>query len=270
MKKTISAIMAIITVAALTLCIGLSSVTALAGDTNGDGEVDNKDVVALFRFVSGNKGIAIEENCDYNGDGNIDNKDVVKLFRDLSSGIEPGTEEETTTEIIVPDITLTYFPADIYADDNTVENNEGLKKASNAKLSEFFADEITFDPETWEVNAPAGFDSVSEFVIRVQQGKYLEEVMVLKPADKSAVDTVKALAEYRWNKQKTNSDLELYEPTVFGARKDAGVVTVIGDFVVYAVTENTEVSILRAKKFVSENPGCSALELYKAIVIEEN
>ena len=269
MKKTVSVILSIITAAALAVGIGLSAGAALAGDTNGDGVLDNKDVVTLFRYISGGGKAEDESVYDYNADGNVDNKDVVSLFRALSSGEQPGTGE-TTGEITVPDATLSYFPADIYADNNTFESNEGLKKTSNAKLSEFFADEVTFDPETWEVMAPAGFESVSEFVIRVAQGKYLEEIMVLKVTDKSAVDTVKALAEHRWNKQKTNEDLKLYEPTVFGERKDAGVVTVIGNFVVYAVTENTEVSILRAEKFVSENPDCSALELYKAIVIEEN
>ena len=84
MKKLISLIIVLVMTAAI---FAGAAITALArpGDTNGDGEVDNKDVVALFRFVSGNKDIAIEENCDYNNDGSIDNKDVVSLFRDRKS-----------------------------------------------------------------------------------------------------------------------------------------------------------------------------------------
>ena len=61
-------------------------VTMIKGDVNDDGEVDNKDVVALFRYVSS----AVSSSdyvsvLDYNDDGNIDNKDVVALFRALST-----------------------------------------------------------------------------------------------------------------------------------------------------------------------------------------
>ena len=69
---------------------------SLPGDANGDGTLDNKDVVVLFRYCSGNKEGAVEANCDYNQDGNIDNKDVVALFRALSGGSSGG--EETTEE----------------------------------------------------------------------------------------------------------------------------------------------------------------------------
>ena len=56
----------------------------LPGDVNGDGAVDNKDVVTLFRYHSG---ISITVNVaalDINGDGALDNKDIVILFRYLS------------------------------------------------------------------------------------------------------------------------------------------------------------------------------------------
>lgn len=55
-----------------------------AGDCNGDGAVDNKDVVVLFRYVSGGKKVADESAYDFNGDGAVDNKDVVALFRAVS------------------------------------------------------------------------------------------------------------------------------------------------------------------------------------------
>ena len=56
----------------------------LPGDINGDGEVDNKDVVALFRYVSGYDDSVNEIALDTNGDGEADNKDVVFLFRYFS------------------------------------------------------------------------------------------------------------------------------------------------------------------------------------------
>ena len=56
--------------------------TSTKGDINGDGSVDNKDVVLLFRYVSGSS--AYDPLYDYNEDGAVDNKDVVALFRVVS------------------------------------------------------------------------------------------------------------------------------------------------------------------------------------------
>ena len=59
----------------------------LNGDVNGDGKVNNKDVVLLFRTVSG-----VSENAwvneyaaDYNRDGKTNNKDVIGLFKAASA-----------------------------------------------------------------------------------------------------------------------------------------------------------------------------------------
>lgn len=56
----------------------------IPGDVNGDGEVDNKDVVTLFRYLSGGNVKVNTIALDVNGDGSVDNKDVVVLFRFLS------------------------------------------------------------------------------------------------------------------------------------------------------------------------------------------
>lgn len=85
MKKIISVILSLIMTAAFIAGAG-GSAAAFSGDTNGDGNIDNKDVVVLFRYVSGNKSGAVAENCDYNKDNEINNKDVVALFRALSTG----------------------------------------------------------------------------------------------------------------------------------------------------------------------------------------
>ena len=54
------------------------------GDINNDGFINNKDIVALFRYVSsGNTNET--ERYDYNGDGEANNKDVTVLFRFISS-----------------------------------------------------------------------------------------------------------------------------------------------------------------------------------------
>ena len=269
MKKIISLV---ICAFIITAAVIPAAAKVLNGDVNLDGEVDNKDVVTLFRYVSAGNKAEDESIYDYNKDNEVDNKDVVALFRFLSSA---GETEETEEEIIVPDKTLTYFDADVYADEATAKK-EGFKVATNNLLSKWFADKVELDPVTWDPVAPAGFDKVGEIVIRVTQGKYLEDVLVMKAVDKDAIDTVSYFAEYRWQKQtdEENSevaqDYKLYAPEVFNERKESGIVCVIGDFVVYALTEDTETSILRAKKFVFDNPDCTAADLYKAIVIEEN
>ena len=54
------------------------------GDINEDGQIDNKDVVTLFRYVSSAADDEYEEKYDFDGDGEITNKDVVALFRAVS------------------------------------------------------------------------------------------------------------------------------------------------------------------------------------------
>ena len=99
MKKITALLLAAALIAAAA-CVGAFAVLKPLGDANGDGEVDNKDVVTLFRFLSGSDISCDEEVCDLNGDGTADNKDVVLLFRFLSSGQEPEIiETEETPEI---------------------------------------------------------------------------------------------------------------------------------------------------------------------------
>ena len=57
----------------------------LPGDCSGDGAVDNKDVVILFRYVSGDEKEENESVYDFNNDGEVNNKDVVELFRFVST-----------------------------------------------------------------------------------------------------------------------------------------------------------------------------------------
>lgn len=91
MKKIVSLIIALVTVSAV--CAGTVIFAAfLPGDVNGDGELDNKDVVTLFRYVSGGTKADDESAYDYNGDGTVDNKDVVSLFRYVSGGEIPQTK----------------------------------------------------------------------------------------------------------------------------------------------------------------------------------
>ncbi len=87
MKKTVSLLLVISVFISLIFTSGLFA--AFKGDVNGDGEVNNKDVVTMFRYVSGSEKLDDESAYDFNGDGSVDNKDVVALFRFVSSGAEP-------------------------------------------------------------------------------------------------------------------------------------------------------------------------------------
>ena len=58
----------------------------IKGDVDGSGELSNKDVVALFKYLSGvTVDNIVEDALDVNGDGEVDNKDVVALFKTVSS-----------------------------------------------------------------------------------------------------------------------------------------------------------------------------------------
>lgn len=56
----------------------------IPGDVNNDKKINNKDVVTLFRYVSGTVTEVNTAALDINGDGKINNKDVVLLFRYIS------------------------------------------------------------------------------------------------------------------------------------------------------------------------------------------
>ncbi len=93
MKKIVSLLLCLLTAVSVFTYTGVSA-ASLQGDVNGDGVIDNKDVVALFRYVSGDTAGAVAENCDYNGDGQKNNKDVTLLFRAVSGLIQPEEQME--------------------------------------------------------------------------------------------------------------------------------------------------------------------------------
>lgn len=86
----------------------------LKGDANGDGQTDNKDVVTLFRFISGSSVKCVYENCDINGDREVDNKDVVVLFRELSASSDTTDTETTAPEepVVLPDYYVDFSDED--------------------------------------------------------------------------------------------------------------------------------------------------------------
>ena len=63
---------------------GVDVVDHISGDINNNGKVDNKDLVALFQYLS-NWAVSVNENAlDINGDGLVNNKDLTRLFQYLT------------------------------------------------------------------------------------------------------------------------------------------------------------------------------------------
>ena len=59
--------------------------STVAGDVNGDGEVDVADAIALLRYLAGyGDESTIPANGDFNGDGEVDVADAIALLRYLA------------------------------------------------------------------------------------------------------------------------------------------------------------------------------------------
>lgn len=104
----------------------------IRGDVNGDGLVNNKDVVMLFRHVSGVDQPVAEDNIDVNGDSSVNNKDVTALFRYVSEATSDPTQSET------------WRTADMY-DRTTDANKRALQLNSGNYFSQHFHINSRFD-----------------------------------------------------------------------------------------------------------------------------
>ena len=88
----------------------LSFAAETAGDANGDGSVNMKDVLALRQYLAGMTALCSEPHADANGDGSVNMKDVLCLRRYLAgfdttlatvsataTAVETAAETETVT-----------------------------------------------------------------------------------------------------------------------------------------------------------------------------
>jgi hypothetical protein len=65
--------------------------TVIKGDVNGDGEVDNRDLIMIARYLVDLVEFSAKqmEAADYNEDGVVDNKDLVLIARAIVAGAKP-------------------------------------------------------------------------------------------------------------------------------------------------------------------------------------
>ena len=59
--------------------------SCVAGDINGDGNVNNKDITRLFQYLANWNVTVNEDALDVNGDGSVNNKDITRLFQYLAN-----------------------------------------------------------------------------------------------------------------------------------------------------------------------------------------
>ena len=100
----------------------------IAGDINGDGKVNGKDVTRLIKFLSGVDVDVLESMLDVNQDGSIGNNDVTHLLKYIAGEI--------------PELVETVYYSVDFNDDLTDYNktvyykvSEGLKNSEFPKLT---------------------------------------------------------------------------------------------------------------------------------------
>ena len=151
----------------------------LRGDVNGDGSVNNKDVVMLFRHLSGVDQPVVKENLDVNADGAVNNKDVTALFRYVSEATDDPTQTETKK-------TVEMYDASKYDDKSAYQLTSGNYFAQHFKINTKF-DMISAWCPSWSNNKGN---------IRLSLYKYAQSVA---ESMKEAVIATKLFTDYADN-----------------------------------------------------------------------
>ncbi len=82
---------------------GTENTAAYAGDVDGDGSINAKDVTLLRRYLAGGWGVVINtEDADVDGDGNVNAKDVTLLRRYLAGGWGVQLAQKETRPTVAP------------------------------------------------------------------------------------------------------------------------------------------------------------------------
>ena len=104
---------------------------AFLGDINGDGIIDNSDVIAMSRYIDGLTS-TISDAADINGDGKIDSEDIAILSAFRTSGADKNKHTiARVTEHYTDDTSYTYY---VYIDKSGMGGKSGITAADKQAI----------------------------------------------------------------------------------------------------------------------------------------
>ncbi|MBQ7699548.1 MAG: hypothetical protein IJT49_04305 [Clostridia bacterium] len=178
MKKITAIILACLTLI-FTVTAGAAKVSK--GDVNRDGTVDNKDVVVLFRHVSGViYDVFDPEAANMNDDNAVNNKDVTLLFRYISSPHEPTDKPVVIGMSYVDGRYLVYGSAEPFSVIRSVDAYGG--EAENVCNNKYFYVEVSAsegDKLSFYATAPGKLES-QKTSVTVTASAYSSNIFVGK------------------------------------------------------------------------------------------
>ena len=291
MKKTLVRMISVVlcVVMATTVIIGANAAEKLAGDINKDTEVNNKDVVALFRYLSGSYTGVDERACDTNGDGALDNKDVVTLFRYVSDpenaviyyGKQDDTEDTGSEEISEPEESSE--PEDPKAEANdlifrqvygTGNNNDTAVRYSFIELyntSEYPLDLIFLSIYSYDADSKAYVSKALPDVTVPANTSYLIRCAEAKGKNGEAYDGTneKLLLEHYdlvWDITLNNKEIQLILADSGKSYGDIPASSAPGAYA-YFIASSSDISDINAIKGISKNKSAYRSSQGEAYVI---
>ena len=116
MKRVFALLMTVVLLAGVLSVDGFVAVDAaasMAGDVNGDGKLNNRDL-GLLQQALGDWDVTVVGNADVNGDGRVNNRDLGYLQQVLSGGGQiPGGSIDSYVDLGAP--AAAYYPSNYLA-----------------------------------------------------------------------------------------------------------------------------------------------------------
>ena len=172
----------------------------LAGDINGDGVVNNKDLTRLMKYLSGEDVYVVEKALDVNGDGSCNNKDLTRLMKYLAGEDVKIYYDKNAGE----SEKMYYVPVSISTQSEAGTNEQALWQWGESDVSVSLKDEkspervrsILFDDDGRLLSA-TGTDTVFEIECGVQyEFKYNDAVLDSVVRTKEPLQQMDNAADY--------------------------------------------------------------------------